>query len=279
VNGAPLVNGQAPAVTTVPSRDGVKVGFWSSGEGPPLVLVHGLASNHTTWDQLVPYLTPHFTCHAVDRRGRGASGDAGDYDISLEFADVAAVVDAVAEASGGPAHLLGHSLGGLCAAGAVELTSNVASLILYEPTTGIDPTIDPPAIRSRMEELLEAGDHDGVLETALREVAHVPDDDIAMFRSIPGWWESRVSSAQTIPREFQVDVSENLDARLAERIGVPTLLIVGADSPGYVREALEEIAAAVPQVEMVVLEGQEHIAHVVAPAMFAEHVLAFLGEH
>jgi pimeloyl-ACP methyl ester carboxylesterase len=49
---------------------------------------------------LLPYLEPRFTVHAVDRRGRGQSGDAPSYAIARELEDAAAVVDAVAETSG-----------------------------------------------------------------------------------------------------------------------------------------------------------------------------------
>jgi pimeloyl-ACP methyl ester carboxylesterase len=61
--------------TMVESPQGTKVGYWTSGKGPPLVLVHGVTSDHTRFAPLLPYLEPHFTVHALDRRGRGASGD------------------------------------------------------------------------------------------------------------------------------------------------------------------------------------------------------------
>jgi pimeloyl-ACP methyl ester carboxylesterase len=87
----------AATVTRVVSRHGTEIACWSSGEGPPLVLVHGTTADHTRWRPLLPYLEPHATVHALDRRGRGASGDAPDYRVAREFEDVAAVVDAVAE--------------------------------------------------------------------------------------------------------------------------------------------------------------------------------------
>ncbi|HEU4397426.1 MAG TPA: alpha/beta fold hydrolase, partial [Actinomycetota bacterium] len=87
-------------VTRVVSRDGTEIGYWTSGEGPPLLLVHGTTADHTRWRPLLPYLEPHATVYALDRRGRGTSGDAPDYGVAREFEDVAAVVDAVAEASG-----------------------------------------------------------------------------------------------------------------------------------------------------------------------------------
>ena len=106
----------------VRSRDGTEIAYWTSGEGPPLVVVHGTPADHTRWRPLLPYLEPHLTVHAMDRRGRGASGDAPDYGLAREYEDVAAVVDAVAEASGAPVDLYGHSHGGIVAFGAATLT-------------------------------------------------------------------------------------------------------------------------------------------------------------
>jgi pimeloyl-ACP methyl ester carboxylesterase len=98
-----------PSVMRVLSRDGTQIAYWTSGEGPPLVVVHGTPADHTRWRPLLPYLEPQVTVHAMDRRGRGASGDAPDYDLAREYEDVTAVVDAVAAASGAGVDLYGHS--------------------------------------------------------------------------------------------------------------------------------------------------------------------------
>src|SRR4029450_11134152 len=95
LGGTTQVNGTDEAtMTRVTSRDGTQIAYWASGEGPPLMVVHGTTADHTRWRPWLPYLEPHATVHALDRRGRGASGDAPDYDVAREFEDVAAVVDA-----------------------------------------------------------------------------------------------------------------------------------------------------------------------------------------
>ena len=71
-------------LTRVASRDGTQIVWWTSGTGPPLVLVHGTPADHTRWRPLLPYLEPHVTVHAMDRRGRGGSGDAPAYDLARE---------------------------------------------------------------------------------------------------------------------------------------------------------------------------------------------------
>ena len=106
---------------TITFRDGTPVAYWRSGEGPPLVLVHGTAADHSRWRPVLPALEEHFTVYAVDRRGRGGSGDSDDYTVEREFEDVAAVVDSIGES----VNLLGHSYGGLLALEATLLTGNV----------------------------------------------------------------------------------------------------------------------------------------------------------
>ena len=80
------------AVDYVRSSDGTRIGYHRTGTGPPLVLVHGTTGAHWSFRYLVPELIERFTVHALDRRGRGESGDAPDYTIEREFEDVACLV-------------------------------------------------------------------------------------------------------------------------------------------------------------------------------------------
>jgi pimeloyl-ACP methyl ester carboxylesterase len=59
--------------TSVVSRDGTEIVYWTSGDGPPLVLVHGAPADHARWRPLLPFLEQHVTVHAIDRRGRGGT--------------------------------------------------------------------------------------------------------------------------------------------------------------------------------------------------------------
>ena len=60
----------------VVSRDETSIAVWRSGGGPPLVLIHGAAADHSRWAPVLPALEKDFTVLAIDRRGRGQSGDA-----------------------------------------------------------------------------------------------------------------------------------------------------------------------------------------------------------
>jgi pimeloyl-ACP methyl ester carboxylesterase len=266
-------------MTRVVSGDGTQIAYWTSGEGPPLVLVHGAPADHTRWRPLLPYLEPHATVHAIDRRGRGASGDGSDYDVAREFEDVTAVVDAVAEASGSTVDVYGHSFGGLCAFGGAMLTSNIGRLVLYEGWPPVDPNAHdlPPGVGERLDALLAEGNREAVVETVFREVVMMPEAEITALRAQPSW-PARVAAAHTIIRELRAIPEVPFDPGQAARITVPTLLLTGSDSSDPFAADTGTVAAALPDARVVVLEGQQHVADILAPEVFADHVLAFLRD-
>jgi hypothetical protein len=53
-------------------------------------------------------------------------------------------------------------------------------------------------------------------------------------------------------------------------------MLVGGDSPAHLQNHYETVAAALPDVRVIVLEGQQHIADVLVPEVFASHVVSFL---
>ena len=264
-------------VTRVVSRDGTEIAYWTSGGGPPLVLVHGAPADHTRWGPLLHYLEPHATVHAMDRRGRGASGDAAEYHVVREFEDVAAVVDAVSEASGGAVDVYGHSYGGFVAFGAATLSTNVRRLVLYEGWPPVDPHgwAFPPGVDERLEAMLAKGDSEAVAETVFRELVAMPEDELRALKTQPSW-PARVAAAQRIPREIGAVPEAPFDPEQAGRITVPTLLLTGSDSGDPSKADLETVAAALPDARIEVLDGQQHVADILAPEMVAEHLVAFL---
>jgi pimeloyl-ACP methyl ester carboxylesterase len=266
-------------MTRVVSRDGTQIADWTSGQGPPLVLVHGTTADHTRWRPLLPYLEPQVTVHAMDRRGRGASGDAPDYELAREFEDVAAVVDAVAAASGSAVDVLGHSHGGICAFGAATLTSNIGRLVLYEgwPAPNPEAFALPAGVEERMDALVGQGQREAALELMFREVVQMPEEEFTIYRALPAW-QARIAAAHTITREVRAELGAALDPAEAANMTVPTLLVVGGDSPDFLRADYETVAAALPDAQVIILAGQQHIAIDLIPEAFAGHVLGFLRD-
>ena len=179
--------------SVVESADGTLIAVTISGSGRPLVLVPGTSADHTSWRLVQPYLEPAATVHAVDRRGRGGSGDRPDYQVEREYADIAAVLDAAAAAYRGPVDLVGHSYGGMVCFGAAARSRNVRRLVLYEGWALPDPALRAvdTAVMVRVERLLAAGERDELLRTFFREVVQMGEEELRPSRrrrpGRPGW--------------------------------------------------------------------------------------------
>ena len=76
----------------VRGSDDVEIGLLSAGSGSPLLLVHGGAGQTEAWQPVWDRLAARWRVTAMDRRGRGSSGDGQGYSIDDEFGDVAAVL-------------------------------------------------------------------------------------------------------------------------------------------------------------------------------------------
>ncbi len=257
----------------VVSTDGTTIGYWVSGSGPSLLLVHGTTADHQRWDTVLPLLESHFTIAAMDRRGRGESGDAPDYATAREAEDIAAVVDALPA----PVNVLAHSYGALCSLEASLLTNVIARLVLYEPPIPVgEPTV-PREILDRMTSLVNQGKYEATLEVMFREVVQMPEYELSAYRKLP-MWQRRIQLAPTLVREISADRTYGFDAGRFASMQVPTLLLLGGDSPAHVRRQTETVDAALPNSHIVVLEGQQHIAMDLDPEGFVDEVVSFLTQ-
>ncbi len=258
-------------MASVFSADGTRIAYAVTGSGPPLVLVHGSTADHSRWATILPSLNAHFTCYAMDRRGRAGSGDAEPYRIEHEYEDVAAVV----RAAGPGAMLLGHSFGALCAMEAALQVNNLARLVLYEPAfPSGDSPIYPPGARERLEAMLSGGSREKLLETFFSELVGLSDEAIAALRADPSW-AGRVAAAHTAVREL-ADDDYRFDPVRFQKLTVPTLLLLGEVSPGFFGGAIRLLDAALPDARLVMMPGQGHVAMNTAPDLFLKEVIGFL---
>lgn len=258
---------------TVRSPDGTRIAFWRSGAGPPLLLVHGATADHsTTWRLVSPALERRFTVFAMDRRGRGGSGDTTPYSLQREAEDVAAVVDSV----GGPVDVLGHSFGALCAIEAARLTTRMRRLILYEGVPLNGSALYEPGSADRIDALLAAGDVEGTLIALYRDIVAMPAHEIELLRSQRDAWARRLANAPSMPRELREEQRYVFAGERFAGVRTPTMILVGGASPGRELENARGIAAALHDARVVVLPGQQHAAMHAAPEEFVHAVLAFL---
>jgi pimeloyl-ACP methyl ester carboxylesterase len=261
----------------VRSADGTGIAVFVSGTGPPLVLVHGAAADHTTFRVVGPLLANRFTIHAIDRRGRGASGDTSPYAIEREFEDLAGVATALAREAGTPVDVFGHSYGGRCALGAALRTADIGRVISYEgaPTPPGERYGDE-ALTGELAALATAGENATLLETFMTRVVGMSTEDLDRYRADPVW-PRRVAAAGTIAREVAVESSDEAGLDRLGAVEQPVLQILGGDSLRAFRVATAALDDRLADGTIVVIPGAKHAAHHTHPDAVVEAVAAFLA--
>ncbi|HEV8545774.1 MAG TPA: alpha/beta hydrolase [Candidatus Limnocylindrales bacterium] len=263
----------------IASPDGNPIAVFSSGEGPPLVLVHGATADHTTWRSAGPVLAEMFTIHAIDRRGRGASGDGRTYSIEREYEDLAAVAATLAAEAGRAVDIVGHSYGGRCALGAALLGGdNIRRLVVYEgapPPSGARAGYRPSGIERRIADLIDAGDRDAALATFMGEIVRMPPAELAAFRADP-IWPIRAAAVHTTLRELEGEASPAASLEALATVQVPVLQLLGGESAPIFGEAIRALDARLGDGRVVTIDGARHAAHHTHVAAFVGAVRAFL---
>ena len=254
----------------------LKIHFEASGEGEPVVLVHGSWGDHHSWDQLVPELPDGFRAVRYDRRGHSASErPPGQGSVVEDVADLAALIDTVVAV---PAHVVGNSLGAQIALLlAIDRPDLVRSLALHEPGFWSLAPHDTAvlSIQARMAPaipLLEAG--------AWLDGARLFADQLFG----PGAWDSAlperlkrvmVANAPTYLDEERNPDTYSLDPAPLADVTVPILLTTGDETDAAFVAVTQRLAAAMPHAEWVTLAGAGHIPHRTHPAEYAALLTSF----
>lgn len=129
-----------------------------SGEGPVVILIHGIASSSVTFSALVPRLVERHRCISIDLLGFGESPAPEDATFTIEE-HVEAVRATIASLGlRAPFVLVGHSMGSLIAARYTAVyPDRVSKLVLVSPPIYVTPTaIGDPLQRATMGAYLKA---------------------------------------------------------------------------------------------------------------------------
>ena len=259
-----------PTMDTVRSRDGTTIAYDRRGNGPPVVIVGGALSDRRAAANLSEALAGRMTAIAVDRRGRGDSGDTQPYAVDREIEDIAALIDAV----GGEAAVLGHSSGAVLSLRAAEAGLPIRRLALYEPPFIVDDTRPPlPGdYVTHIDELIAAGRGGDAVEYFMATGPRIPEPAIEGAKRSPAW-AGMTAIAHTLSYDNRImgDTMAGDPAPLERwsRIATPTLVMAGGDSPASMRNAAAALAAVLPNATIRTLEGQTHgaAAEVLAPVL------------
>jgi 3-oxoadipate enol-lactonase len=267
------------AVTTRVARNGtVGIAYDVRGQGPSVVLVHGLGVGRWGWEPVADRLARRFRVITVDNRGIGASdAPPGSYSTRAMAEDVVAVMDDAGVASAG---VVGTSLGGMVAQElALAHPERVDRLVLVATIPGGRLTAPMPlktaylltwAPLMRSEQRLRGFVEHNLGPETLRRRARVVRRLMALKRAHPqteqAWRAQATAGVLFDPMGRQ------------RRITQPTLILQGTADQVVNPVNAELLAELIPEARVRYVEGAGHLLCWDAPRRFARVVGGFLTD-
>jgi 2-succinyl-6-hydroxy-2,4-cyclohexadiene-1-carboxylate synthase len=262
--------------------NGVHLNVEQTGDGLPLLLLHGFTGSCETWSPFESSLGRHFRLISIDLPGHGQSDSPGEpqrYRMERAAQDVLAILDRL-----GLNHItvLGYSMGGRLALHVVlAAPDRIRALVLESTSPGI-PDSDDRAIRIESdEELAQVLEHEGIetfvdrwerqtlfsSQTRLTAAARARLRE-QRLRNNPAGLAGSLRGAGA-------GAQKSLWGQLPV-VCQPTLIIVGAEDTKYRRIGCE-MAEALPVASLVVVPRAGHTVHLEQPSAFEQQVLNFLS--
>jgi len=265
-----------------------KLAYYDSGGGapgePPIVLLHGATFRSEDWENVFPRLATRYRVIAYDARGHGKSGRAASYAIDTFAEDLLRVIDVVA---GGPAIVIGHSLGGATAlVAAATGPAAIRALVLEDPVVdnwdrdwraeyyahvraALDKSDEPPAFKRAVASLpLPARGPRG--ERTVGEVRgfYAADRLATYYKDVdPAFVE-----------QFGHGKPDGHERVIAAVPPMPTLLLAAhtADGGALKEGEAEALVKKWPDAHLVKFPGVGHRIHGLRPEPFLEALEPFL---
>jgi pimeloyl-ACP methyl ester carboxylesterase len=245
------------------------IAFDALGSGEPVILVLGAFNERSAGAALADWLAGRAMVVNYDRRGRGASGDGdGAYSPDREVEDLSALIDEV----GGQAAVFGYSSGAVLAMLAAASGASITRLAVYEPPTpivGREPA-DWIRLATEIEQLVDSGDRGGAVEFFQTRVIGMPEEFVVQLRSAP-FRADLERIAHTTAYDARILAS---DPELPSRITVPSLVLVGGESPDVLQSAARSVASTLPNGRLATLPG---VGHDLVPGVVGPVLLEFLA--
>ena len=256
--------------------DGLRIAFERRGAGDPVVLVHGyVGDGAATWRPQLDELDRHFDVIALDLPGAGESTDPPEAFGMRGFAGaVRGFVSALELRS---PHLVGLSFGG---AVAIELCRNhqelISTVTLVGAYAGWAGSLDELEVQRRHRQAVELSELepqrlvDTLLPTMFSDRA---DPDV-----VAAYGESLASFHPVGFRAMARACTEDL-SDVVPTIRVPTLLVYGEDDTRAPSGVARDLAASIPEAELVLLRDAGHVCNIDAVADFNRTLVEFLSAH
>jgi pimeloyl-ACP methyl ester carboxylesterase len=253
-------------IATAP--DGASIVYEVAGDGPPIVLVHGITESRRSWDPLVAPLAREHRVVAVDLRGHGESDRRPPYDALTMAADVHAVVEA---SSTTEPLVVGHSLGG-------AVVSVYAAASPVRGVVNVDQPLELGGFRALLEPLepMLRGDNDS-FQSLMRQIfdslyGALPPEERARIESHSHPEQAVVLGAWDFVLTTSLQELDELSRSTAASITAPYLALHGTDpGEGYVAW-LKDV---MPDATLELWPGIGHYPHLVEPDRFVQRVSEF----
>jgi len=239
-----------------------------AGDGPPLVLLHGLGMDWRVWQAVSRRLAPFFHLFMLDLRGHGQSTKpAHGYTLAHYAADVEDVLDHLRLDR---AVLAGSSLGGMVAASVEAPPDLVSHYVLVDPPLTGGPIREEAVFRRILELKHQAPE---ALARFLAE--NNPGAGLFLLRSMSEMWHEAADGVIQDMLDRPTDYYA-IDANL-RAIESPTLLMQADPANGAVLTDAEaqRTLELLRQGSLVRVAGAGHAIHAHAPAEFARLLTEF----
>jgi len=242
-----------------------------SGHGPTMLFVHGLGCSGAFWTDVVPRFADSYTCVAVDLDGFGASPPLPE---TMSVGDWAGRLEGLlAELAGGPAVVVGHSLGGM--------VSQELVLAAPDAVRGVALCNTIPRATEHVRQI-DQGLVDIVQQAGPAQLAAMMSQGLFGPVAHEGTDRAKAQFLQdcggTDPRSLVLGLKAIMAFDALDRLGgvrVPALVVTG-EFEGNLDDQ-EVLHAALPDSTLVVMAGTGHMAPAEDPATFAEALTTFLG--
>lgn len=253
----------------------VDCAYTVTGQGEPLILIHGIGARRATFTKLVEGLKDRFTCISYDLRGHGESPvPVGRFGLDDLVDDLEALR---AKLGIERAHLAGHSLGGMIGpAYARRYPDRVQSLGLW--STAAFRTEDDSAKVMGVVALMREKGIGQVLDTLTAR--WFTDGFVEAHPEVIAWRKQQVmdTPAEVFLNVFDIYAETEMAPWLHE-ITAPAQIITGENDGGCNPRLNRLIASAMYGAELVILPELKHALFIEATEQVAPHVGRFLLEH
>ncbi len=266
---------------------GRSVTYRQAGEGPVLLLIHGIAGTSSGWDAVIEPLARTHTVIAPDLPGHGESEPGGDYSLG---GLAAGLRDLLATLGHDRATLVGHSLGGGVAMQFIYQFPEIAERLVLVASGGLGPEVSPilraaalPGADAFIAATASVGARVGsVVAGGLSAIGLRPSPDVAeVARGYASLADSgrRRAFLDTLHAVVGTDgqrVAATDRLYLAE--AMPVLIIWGERDPIIPSGHGEEAHKALPGSRLELFEGVGHLPQLEEPVRFVSLIEAFLAE-